>query len=56
VLHVNEYTIALPSQQSQSENLGGKKNGITIIFAHGVGSTKEQFFYDLLSSVPPGDC
>ncbi|QKX57236.1 uncharacterized protein TRUGW13939_04344 [Talaromyces rugulosus] len=57
VLHVNEYTIALPAQQSQSEKHGEKKNGITIIFAHGVGSTKEQyepFFHDLLSSVPPG--
>lgn len=50
-LHVNEYRIRNNPTKSKTSK------GITIIFAHGVGSTKEQyepFFSDLLRSVRPG--
>lgn len=52
-LHVNEYRV----RQIVSATTTQPSQGITIIFAHGVGSTKEQyepFFSDLLKNIRPG--
>ncbi|QGA12883.1 hypothetical protein EYB26_000528 [Talaromyces marneffei] len=51
-LHVNEYRITNTTATTTTE-----PKGITIIFAHGLESTKEQyepFFSDLLKTVRPG--